>query len=98
MYLLLFKQGTVKRYGNIYISHKEKYLQLFGNNTLLEILTLSTMSLCTQRRTFRSQTPQYIHPVTMPPKENCTCIQILHTVSNNRVNCPFNHYANVYFI
>ena len=29
------------------------------------ILTLSTISLCTQRRPFRSQTPQYIHAVTM---------------------------------
>ena len=41
--------------------------------------------------------PQYMHGVTSASPIKLCIHTNLHTVSNNRVNRPHNHYVNAYF-
>ena len=60
---------------------------------VFSILTLSAISLYTQRRPIRDKIPQYMHVVTSASPVKLYTYTNLHTVSNNKGNHPHNHYA-----
>ena len=81
----------------IQFSHKSEMEKYKYKVYITQILTLSTISLYTKKAFPFSNTPVYTRCYNASPGKLYMHTN-LHTVNNNRVNCPYNHYVNVYFI